>query len=103
MPEWEEGFGITVAEALAAGCLCVCAAKGGIPEIIRDGIDGILVQSASADELEDILLGVIPEYLSGNCRQMQDRAVSRSCEFTIQNYAKKFDQYLEQKQSRQQH
>ena len=45
MPCWEEGFGITVIEAMAAGMICVCLKKGGIPEIIESGKDGILVNS----------------------------------------------------------
>lgn len=45
MPAYEEGFGITIIEAMAAGLVCVCAGRGGIPEIIENNISGILVYS----------------------------------------------------------
>lgn len=36
MPEWEEGFGITIIEAMAAGVICVCSNNGAISEIINN-------------------------------------------------------------------
>ena len=51
MPLWEEGFGITIVEAMAAGKICICAKSGAIPEIITDGEDGFLVEKGNAEEL----------------------------------------------------
>jgi glycosyltransferase involved in cell wall biosynthesis len=39
----------TVLECLAAGCALVTSAKGGIPEVIRDGENGLLVPEEEAD------------------------------------------------------
>ena len=41
-PENTEHFGMTVVESMSAGLVPVVIAKGGIPEIISDGIDGYL-------------------------------------------------------------
>lgn len=41
-PENTEHFGMTVVESMASGLVPVVIAKGGIPEIISDGIDGYL-------------------------------------------------------------
>jgi len=42
---WQEAFGISLIEAMEAGMLCVAAKVGGIPEIINDGINGILFET----------------------------------------------------------
>ena len=41
---WEEPFGLVVVEAMAAGRAVVASNAGGIPEIIRDGETGVLVE-----------------------------------------------------------
>lgn len=48
---WEEGFGITLIEAMASGVPCLAFPKGAIPEIIGSEIDGFLTQEVSADAL----------------------------------------------------
>lgn len=48
---WEEAFGLTIAEAMAAGCATVASRTGGIPEIIRHEQEGLLVTPGDAEEL----------------------------------------------------
>ena len=40
---WPEAFGLTLIEAMAAGKPVVGIRMGAVPEIIRDGVDGLLV------------------------------------------------------------
>jgi glycosyltransferase involved in cell wall biosynthesis len=40
---WGEAFGLTVAEGMASGCGVIATRTGGIPEIVTDGEDGLLV------------------------------------------------------------
>lgn len=94
MPICDEGFGITVVEGMAAGCICVCAAKGGIPEIIRDGVDGYLVQSGTAEELTEKLNKLIPTYLAGGCQSVSNEAIIRAKKFSIQNYSNNVDDFI---------
>lgn len=41
-PERVEHFGIAVVEAMAAGCAPVVVNKGGLPEIVKNGLNGLL-------------------------------------------------------------
>lgn len=47
----EEDFGITMVEALAAGAPVIALNAGGARDIVRDGVDGVLVSEPSIDSL----------------------------------------------------
>jgi len=47
---WQEGFGLSLAEGMAAGCVAVGSTAGGIPEVAEDGLSGILF--TAGDEIE---------------------------------------------------
>jgi glycosyltransferase involved in cell wall biosynthesis len=42
--EWDEPFGIVMAEALACGTPVIGFARGSVPEVIRDGVTGFVVK-----------------------------------------------------------
>ncbi len=43
--QWNEPFGIVFAEALACGTPVISCPRGALPEIVRPGIDGFLIES----------------------------------------------------------
>jgi glycosyltransferase involved in cell wall biosynthesis len=47
----EEDFGITMVEALAAGVPVIALDAGGARDIVRDGVDGVLVAEPSVDSV----------------------------------------------------
>lgn len=51
-PSLYEGLPYSVLEAMRAGCAIVSTNVGGIPEVIRNSVDGLLVPPGSVDELE---------------------------------------------------
>ena len=51
LPSRIEPFGIVVLEALRAGCPVVVSGRGGAPEIVRDGIDGLVVDPLDTETL----------------------------------------------------
>ncbi|HVD61979.1 MAG TPA: glycosyltransferase [Gemmatimonadaceae bacterium] len=46
--EWDEPFGIVMAEALACGTPVIGFARGSVPEVIRDGVTGFVVKDVSS-------------------------------------------------------
>ncbi|HVA31191.1 MAG TPA: glycosyltransferase family 4 protein [Gaiellaceae bacterium] len=55
LPSVNEGTPVSVIEALAAQRPAVATRVGGTPDVVRDGIDGFLVDSADPGELADRL------------------------------------------------
>jgi glycosyltransferase involved in cell wall biosynthesis len=43
--EWEEPFGIVMAEALACGTPVIGYPRGSVPEVVRDGVNGFIADS----------------------------------------------------------
>ena len=49
--DWSEPFGLVAAEAQMAGCPVVAYRRGALPEVIEDGISGLLVAPDDRDAL----------------------------------------------------
>lgn len=93
-PVWEEGFGLTIAEAMAAGLICICAKSGAIPEIIHHGIDGYLFEKKNANELVSMLLTCINEYDTEKMKKVRMSAIERVKSFSIEFFAEQLDKVL---------
>ena len=54
---FDEPFGLSVAEALACGTPVIARPRGSMPEIVRDGVDGALVDTVgrSAERLAEVV------------------------------------------------
>jgi len=52
---WDEPLGVVVFEALAFGCPVIASTRGGIPEMIQPGIDGLLFDPDRPKELADAI------------------------------------------------
>jgi glycosyltransferase involved in cell wall biosynthesis len=51
MPSLHEGLGLSLQEALYYGCACIATRIGGIPDLIQDGDNGMLVPVADVPAL----------------------------------------------------
>ncbi len=50
-----EGLPISLIEALSAGCIPICTAVGGIPDVIEDGVTGFLAKEVSVEAMKDAI------------------------------------------------
>ena len=56
---WNEPFGMILTEAMACGTVVVSTEAGGIPEIIEDGVTGLLVRPNSVEELAAAIIKLL--------------------------------------------
>ena len=66
---WEEPFGIVMAEACACGTPVIAFARGSVPEVVRDGVNGFSCRS-----VDDAIAAV------GSLDRIDRRAVRADCE-----------------------
>jgi hypothetical protein len=55
LPSGQEGFGIVFLEAMRFAKPCIGGDTGGTPEVIEDGVTGILVPHGDVDRLTSVL------------------------------------------------
>ena len=60
-PTLYETFGYTVLEAMASGLAVIASRTGAIPELVEDGITGLLVPPGDAEALADALLTLLAD------------------------------------------
>jgi glycosyltransferase involved in cell wall biosynthesis len=55
LPSIQDGFGAVLCEAMAAGLPVIATANTGAPDVVRDGVDGLIVRARSSAALRDAL------------------------------------------------
>ena len=90
-----EGLGSTVLDAMAMGLAVVGTRAGGIPEVVEDGVTGVLVPPGHADALGDALVRVLADAPArarmgeaGRARVRERFGVDRLVEGTLAAYAR---------------
>jgi glycosyltransferase involved in cell wall biosynthesis len=76
LPSELESFGLAALEAMACGVPAVCSKVGGLPEVIRDGVEGYLVKLGDVDTMADRALRILTE--PGRREEMGHAARSRA-------------------------
>ena len=91
-----ESFSNSLLEAMACGCCPVATRVGGLPEMVTDGENGLLVESGNAADLAAKLERVITE------KALRETLGAKAAElahgkFSVQAFARNMEQiYLEQ-------
>ena len=91
---WEEPFGLTVVEAMAAGLPLITTRCGGIPEVC-EGAAVIVDREALADQLATAIRTLCHDAASR--QQLAAAAIERSRQFDKDSYAQRFFEAIERK------
>jgi glycosyltransferase involved in cell wall biosynthesis len=94
MPDLEEGFGISVIEAMAAGKVCIVANSGAMSEIITDGVNGFMVEKGNIQELSEKINEVAVQINTDVIKKIRENAVNRAKDFSIEIFTKQLDDVL---------
>lgn len=89
LPSLTEPFGIVLVEAMSCGLPIVASNVMGIPSIVGDGINGVLVPPGSATELCERIAGVLTD--PAQREAMSRRNIDTAAQFEMSRVA---DRYL---------
>jgi len=89
-PEKAEHFGISIVEAMAAGCVPVVFGAGGAFEIIDEGKNGLFWSDLS--KLESHTLNLVND--QNRCQEVSSRAVQKSKEFSKAKFKENISQTM---------
>jgi glycosyltransferase involved in cell wall biosynthesis len=81
VPSWEEPFGLVLLEGMASGIPVISTAAGGPLDIIRTGVEGILVPPRDANALAEAVRSLEPL----RDRIIRDARLRAETEFDIRN------------------
>ena len=76
-PSSTETLGLVLLEAMAAGCPVVGANKGGIPDIITDGVNGCLYNPDGKDDGSESLISATKTLLGNDLERQTMRKAAR--------------------------
>jgi glycosyltransferase involved in cell wall biosynthesis len=84
VPSHSESFGRVAAEGMASGCAVIASDTGGLPEIITDNYDGLLIPPQNSSALCEVMLHLTSDF-ELRSRLSTNAAVSVS-RFSIKNH-----------------
>jgi len=88
LPSVQEGFGIVLLEAMAAGLPIVACRAAAVPEVVPDGVTGRLVEPRSPERLADALEEILTD--SRRRKDYGDAGRRRAAEFSAPRVAQRF-------------
>jgi N-acetyl-alpha-D-glucosaminyl L-malate synthase BshA len=85
LPSEIESFGLAALEGMACGVPAVCSEVGGLPEVIRDGVDGFLVAAHDVKTMAARALEIVtnPERRKQMGLAARERATTTFCSSNI--------------------
>jgi len=96
LPSWQEAFGVVYLEAMARGIPAIGCKGQGAEDIIRSGVDGLLVEPQSVQSVVDALRSVLnhPGKLAAWGTQARQRATEFSWDRNVRAYLSLYQELM---------
>ena len=85
MPSRSEGFGLTAIEAMANGCVMVASNVGGLPEVVRDGVCGLLHRTEDVHDMAEKICTLLDD--TALYDRLRTQALCEVEKYSFQRYA----------------
>lgn len=98
-----ESFGRAIVEAMQAGKAVVATRVDGVPEIIREGVDGILVPPKDVEALSEAMIHLLKDVELRNrlAEEARKRSLNFSWDHAIKTYSKIYQSQFSENQQKQ--
>ncbi len=79
LPSLSESFGLAALESLASGVPVIATRTGGLPELIEDGVSGVLAEVAAVDEMGERAIELLSDPVRHRAMALagRERAMAR--------------------------
>lgn len=95
LPSRWEGFGLAIVEAMANKLPVIATNTGGIPEIITDGYDGLLVKKEDVNDLSEKIAYLLVN--KERAKELAENAYNTALnKFSIEVYTEKMNSYYKE-------
>ncbi len=86
LPSYQEGVPMALLEAMAAGLPAIVTPVGGIPDVLRNGVEGLMVEPARVRELSAAMARLVDH--DGERTAYGRRAHERARSYDVHGYAR---------------
>lgn len=90
-----EGFGITLIEAMSVGLPCIAFKRGAIPEIIDSGRNGYVIERIDSQLLAETIMKCVADRKTDKYTAMADNAVKTAQKFDISKMVSNLEAIIE--------
>jgi N-acetyl-alpha-D-glucosaminyl L-malate synthase BshA len=94
LPSQTESFGLAALEAMACGAPVVAARTGGIPEVLTDGVDGILEPVGSVEAMARRAVALLRDEAAHAA--MREKAIAQAGTFSAESVVPQYETLYEE-------
>ena len=94
LPSYSEGFSMSVLEAMAMGKPVICTPVGALSEVIKNGVNGLIVQPGNIHDIRDAILTLLSDKII-RCKIAETNYKYVRKQFTEKIIAEKLSNHFE--------